>query len=387
MTKMAYGWRELSEPAKYRLYAQVTLLAAIASVAVFAGITAAGAPWASATVAISGLASLAALLSRADLFAGSTPALRRWGLPVGAVALAVVWASCAIAGELTTDTSGVVAVRATGFAATLFAAQSIIPFIRYRWWVLLGMSVATGAVFGATTGKVVQLMALTGLISGVLFSSTLLTRWGLRIVEELERAKTVEARLQVAEERLRFARDLHDVVGRSFSAIAVKSELASTLVNAGAHDRARSEMDEVKTVAVESMNRMRALVRGYRDINLDGEVAGARSLLAAAGCLLDIEGDPSNVPARFHEVSAWVVREGTTNIVKHSTATSATMTLGKAGMSLRNNGVLASAQTPRDQAQQTGLRGLTERLTSVDAGLDTTSNRNEFLLEVHWGTT
>ncbi|MDI9930768.1 histidine kinase [Rhodococcus sp. IEGM 1354] len=386
MTKTVSGWRELSEPAKYRLYAQVTLLAAIASVTVFAGITVAGALWASATVAISGLASLAALLSRADLFAGSTPALRRWGLPVGAVALAVVWASCAIAAELTTDTSGVVAVRATGFAAALFAAQSIVPFVRHRWWVLLGMSVATGAVLGATTGKVVQLMALTGLISGVLLSSTLLTRWGLQIVEELERAKTVEARLQVAEERLRFARDLHDVVGRSFSAIAVKSELAATLAKVGAHDRARIEMDEVKTVAVESMNQMRALVRGYRDINLDGEVAGARSLLAAAGCRLAIEGDPSNVPTRFHEVSAWVVREGTTNIVKHSTATCATMTLGKAGMSLRNNGVLTSSHASRDQAQQTGLRGLAERLTSVDAGLDTTSNRDGFLLEVYWDT-
>ena len=73
---MASRWRELSEPAKYRLYAQVTLLAAIASVTVFAGITAAGAPWASATVVMSGLASFAALLSRADLFAGSNPALR-----------------------------------------------------------------------------------------------------------------------------------------------------------------------------------------------------------------------------------------------------------------------------------------------------------------------
>jgi two-component system sensor histidine kinase DesK len=89
----------------------------------------------------------------------------------------------------------------------------------------------------------------------------LLTVWGLHIMDDVEHTKDVEAELQIAEERLRFGRDLHDVVGRSFSAIAVKSELAATLARAGATDRAEAEMNEVKAIAVESMEEMRTRVR------------------------------------------------------------------------------------------------------------------------------
>jgi len=201
---------------------------------------------------------------------------------------------------------------------------------------------------------------------------------GLRIVDDLEAAKDVGAELRLAEERLRFARDLHDVVGRGFSAIAVKSELAATLLRSGAADRAGTEITEVKALAVESMKEMRQLVRGYRDIDLAGEVAGARSLLSATGCTLLVEGDLDKVPARLHEVAAWVVREGTTNVVKHSSATSATLAFGAVGMSLRNDGVTGATK------ERSGLRGLAERLAAYGAGLETATSDGQFVLDVRW---
>ncbi|MET0447345.1 MAG: histidine kinase, partial [Aeromicrobium sp.] len=209
---------------------------------------------------------------------------------------------------------------------------------------------------------------------------THLTLWGLRMVDDIERTKDVEAELQLAEERLRFARDLHDVVGRSFSAIAVKSELAATLSRTGDADRATAEMNEVKAIAVESMEEMRTLVRGYRDIDLEGEVAGARSLLSATGCRLVVEGDPAKVPSHLHEVAAWVVREGTTNIVRHSSATTATLSLGAAGMVLRNDGARGETN------ERSGLLGLAERLAAHGATLDTTASGDEFTLEITWVT-
>ncbi|MFH5210075.1 sensor histidine kinase [Antrihabitans sp. NCIMB 15449] len=387
--RVATWWREQSGPAKFRLYAQLTLPVAIAAVVVLASIVTAAVPLASAGIVVSGIAAILAVQAQPDLAAWSTPALRRWALPVGTSILIAVWLACVAANYLGTDDLGTNdsegdAIRSTGLITALLLAQSVVPFLRYRWWIVVGIAIATGAALGSSLPGGVRLAALTAAIAAVIVASTLLTRWGLQIVEDLDRAKTIEAQLQVAEERLRFARDLHDVVGRGFSAIAVKSELAATLSRSGAADRAATEMEDVRHLAVESMNRMRDLVRGYRDINLEGEVAGARSLLAAAGCQLTIEGDPTRIPAQFHEVTAWVVREGTTNIVKHSAATTATMTFGDAGMSLRNNGVSDKSRSARDPAQQSGLRGLAERLTTVGAVLDTTATGDHFALEIRW---
>ncbi len=384
MMRLTSWWRELSGSARFRLYSQLTLQGVIV---VMVAATAAGiahVPWAAAGIVISGVASLVAVQAQPDLSVADNSAIRRWALPAGVSVLVVVWLASAVSADLATDGLDVDALRTTGIITTLLGALSVLPFVRHRWWIVVAVSIASGAAFGSSPAAMARLAAVIALISVALVVSTLLTLWGLHVVDELERAKAVEARLQVAEERLRFARDLHDVVGRGFSAIAVKSELAATLSRAGAAERAATEMDEVKALAVESMDQMRELVRGYRDINLDGEVAGARSLLAAAGCALTIEGDPAKVPGQFHEVAAWVVREGTTNIVKHSSATSATITLGDAGISLRNNGVPGQTRIPRDPLQQTGLRGLAERLTHVGAILEPTASGDSFLLEVHW---
>ncbi|WP_415847290.1 sensor histidine kinase, partial [Tsukamurella strandjordii] len=151
------------------------------------------------------------------------------------------------------------------------------------------------------------------------------------------------------------------------------------LVRAGAADRAATEMDEVKSLAVTSMEEMRSLVRGYRDVDLAGEVAGARSLLAAAGCRLTVTGSPDDVPTRFHETAAWVVREGTTNIVKHSTASAAELTLRADGLELRNDG---APDAP--SGAPSGLAGLAERVHTVGAQLRTTGEAGDFVLAVTW---
>ena len=384
MTRLTSWWRELSAPAKFRLYSQLTLQGVVVVVAIVAAIGVSDVGWLSAAVVVSGLAALAAVQAQPELAAWTDLRTRRWAVPVATTTLAAVAVACGVAANLTDDESTVDAARTAGSFAVLLAGLAVVPFLRHRWWIVLVVGLASGVGFGGSVTGGLRVAAATGVLAALLVATTLLTLWGLRVVDELDRAKNVEARLQVAEERLRFSRDLHDVVGRGFSAVAVKSELAATLVRAGATDRAATEMDEVKALAVNSMDQMRELVRGYRDINLDGEVAGARSLLAAAGCDLVVEGDPARVPVRLHEVAAWVVREGTTNIVKHSSATSATIALGAAGMSLRNNGAEIDAREPQDEGQQSGLRGLSERLAPHGATLTTTVTDSDFGLEIRW---
>ena len=256
--------------------------------------------------------------------------------------------------------------------------MSVLTFTTHRWWWLVGLGVVTGAVFGTGVWQRVVFAAITIGVGVFVLGSMVVTLATVRIVDDLERARSLEGRLRVADERLRFARDLHDVVGRGFSAVAVKSELAATLVRAGSADRAAAEMDEVRTLAVESMEQMRQLVRGYRDIDLASEVAGARSLLSAVGCTLSVEGDPTRLPVRFHEVAAWVTREGTTNIVRHTRASWAVLAFGSSGMSLRNDGVQG---TPHERS---GLRGLAERAAHAGATLRTEATEEEFVLEIVW---
>lgn len=380
MSRWTSWWHALPASAKFRLYTGATFQVALVTVIVVMAITVRS-PWAATGVVLGGIAAVLAVEARADFAVTTRLASRRWVQVVAVTTLAGVWIACAVAAGLSGDATTDARARLTGIYVVLLIVFSVVSLIEYTWWILLALALATGLAFGTSPATVLGGALLTFVAGALVVATTLLTLWGMRMVDELDHAKVVEAELQVAEERLRFARDLHDVVGRGFSAIAVKSELATALSRSGDSARAAAEMDEVRSLAVESMGQMRELVRGYRGIDLTSEVAGARSLLAAVDCRLAVEGDPAAVPGRFHEVAAWVVREGTTNIVEHSAATSATLALGAAGMSLHNN---RPRGTP---GQQSGLRGLAERLAAVGASLDVLSSPDRFGLEIRWEKT
>lgn len=376
---MSSWWREMSGQAKFRLYTKVLLQIGVVG-AVVAIAVSGGGSWLAAGVVVAGLATLVALEAQPEVVTRQRPVFRRRALPAATVVLAGVWVAFAVAVHRAATDGAADEARTAGVFVLMLAMLSIISFTPLRWWLVVAASVATGFAFEASSGSPLLLMAKILAISVFVVGATLVTLWGLRIVDDLERNKDLAAELQLAEERLRFGRDLHDVVGRSFSVIAVKSELAATLSRTGDFERAGREMREVKAIAVESMEEMRTLVRGYRDIDLAGEVAGARSLLSSTGCRLAVQGDPAKVPHHLHEVAAWVVREGVTNVVRHSCATTATLTLGTAGMSLRNNGVT------RAEGERSGLLGLAERLSARGATLDTVCEADEFTLEIHWET-
>lgn len=377
MSRWTARWRALPAGAKFRLYTGITFQSALVMVVVAMAVTVRS-PWAAAGIVLAGMAAVFAAEARAEFAITSRWPARGRALPAAAATLAGVWVAAAVVARTAAGESAVVPARMVGVYVAILAVFSIVSLLRHRWWILLALSTLTGLVFGSSPATALAGAVVTFVAGAFVIATVWLTMWGLRVVDEVEHAKVVEAELQVAQERLRFARDLHDVVGRGFSAIAVKSELAGVLSRSGDTDRAAREMDQVKTLAVESMGQMRELVRGYRGIDLLGEVAGARSLLAAVGCELGVEGDPAAVPERFHEVAAWVVREGTTNIVEHSTATSAALAFGGAGMSLRND---RPRGTP---GPHSGLRGLAERLAAVGAHLAVTATINEFVLEIRW---
>jgi two-component system, NarL family, sensor histidine kinase DesK len=137
----------------------------------------------------------------------------------------------------------------------------------------------------------------------------------------LRRTRAELARAAVAEERLRIARDLHDLLGHSLSLITLKAELAGRVIGADP-DRAAREIAELEKVARTSLSDVREAVAGFRQPDLAGELAAARQLLDAAGIASDISSaGAGDLPQDVDAALAWAVREGATNVVRHSKAT------------------------------------------------------------------
>ncbi len=199
--------------------------------------------------------------------------------------------------------------------------------------------------------------------------------WFLAVMWEVEAARGTQARLAVAEERLRFSRDMHDVLGRNLAVIALKSELATQLSRRGSA-AALDEMDEVQRIARESQRELREVVRGYREADLHTELAGARGVLAAAGIECRItDSVGAELPSAVQSALAWVVREGTTNVLRHAEASRCAVRLRVveqvAVLLMENDGVRrASGSGPAAGAGGgSGLAGLRERLAGLGGTL------------------
>ncbi|WP_330305673.1 MULTISPECIES: sensor histidine kinase [unclassified Streptomyces] len=208
--------------------------------------------------------------------------------------------------------------------------------------------------------------------AGFLAFTSVFSVWLLNAVYELDAARETRARLAVAEERLRFGRDLHDVMGRNLAVIALKSELAVQLARRG-RPEAVDQMTEVQRIARESQREVREVVRGYREADLGTELAGAQSVLTAAGIDCEVGGSATGLPAQVQSALGWVVREATTNALRHGDAGRCAVSLrvaeGRVTLSVENDGVPDAESGTAEPVKGSGLAGLRERLSEVDGVL------------------
>ena len=222
----------------------------------------------------------------------------------------------------------------------------------------LGIAV-TGAVLGASRD------ALAATVLTVVSIGVLMTAFGrvARANRELKATREELARLAVTEERLRIARDLHDLLGHSLSVISLKSELARRLVERDP-DQAVAEIDDIQAVTREALADVRRTVQGYRRPSLAEELDGARSALAAAGIDCELRDGHVELPEDIEAVLAWAVREGATNVIRHSGAQHCAIRVDAAGdraeLEIDDDG-----DAPPEGAPGTGLRGLRERAHRV----------------------
>ncbi len=183
-------------------------------------------------------------------------------------------------------------------------------------------------------------------------------------LRELHIARNELARHAVMEERLRLARDLHDLLGHTLSLIVLKSELAGRLIDKDP-GQATQEIHEVEHAARQALREVREAVAGYRQPSLITELDGARQMLEAAGIQCAIENNSEALPSSIDAVLAWTVREGVTNVIRHSRARRCTIqvngTEGSASVEVINDGYREWEHNSLTM-KSTGLSGLTERV-------------------------
>lgn len=163
-------------------------------------------------------------------------------------------------------------------------------------------------------------------------------------------------------ERERIARDLHDVLGHTLSAIVLKSELASRLSDADPQ-RAVREIQDVEKIAREALTQVRATVQGYRALGLNNELDRARELLECAGVKVKSNCEVPQLPPAVETVLSLSVREAALNVVRHSGATECSITLvqnaGTCLLEVADNGKGAT------QLEGSGLTGMRERVAAL----------------------
>ncbi|MBT2422277.1 sensor histidine kinase [Streptomyces sp. ISL-22] len=382
MRKAGGWWRRKSTPAKFETYvrwsfhslAAVEVLLVGPSVVAGVGVELGG--WVFLTVCVH--AALCCLtISRALSWVRGRreqPIGLLWTL--GAVSAAVATAALAVTqygpgGERVDSAAGGI------FSVVLIYGVGVLVIgVRSRRRVIATVgSFALGAALMALALGVPAPVAVVGALGvlvggGVVAASSVFSVWLVNAVYELDDARDTRARLAVAEERLRFGRDLHDVMGRNLAVIALKSELAVQLARRG-RPEAVEQMIEVQRIAQESQREVRDVVRGYREADLGVELAGAQGVLRAAGidCEVTAE-DAAGLAAEVQSALAWVVREATTNVLRHGDAGRCGVAVrvleGRVVLTVENDG---AAGAPHGGGGS-GLAGLRERLAAVDGTLE-----------------
>jgi len=250
------------------------------------------------------------------------------------------------------------ATCSAGWLPTREAALTIAALVAL---VVIGVSIHAG--FAAAISPA-AFVAIPGFV-------VIATVRSMTISQALRAAREqMAASMAVAEERLRIARDLHDLLGHSLSLIALKSELAGRLA-LQSPERAASEIRDIENAARTALAEVREAIADYRQSTLASELAGARELLEAAGIAYrydSVDGARLDLPAPVEAALAWTVREGVTNVIRHSHASHCVIRLTRSptevAVEVEDDGIGAGSENAAG-ATGSGLRGLAQRVVAI----------------------
>jgi two-component system, NarL family, sensor histidine kinase DesK len=237
--------------------------------------------------------------------------------------------------------------RSAPLVAAMAVAALWIPVAVGSWHVTLAKS------FADVTPVAIPVVAIV----------TAVTIQVIHANQALAETRAELARLAAENERIRIARDLHDLLGHSLTTITVKAGLARKLGPADP-DAAVTQITEVEELCRRVLADVRAAVSGYREVTLASELARGRELLRASGITADLPAATEVADPAHQELFGWAVREGLTNVIRHSRARSVTVRVSASSVEIIDDGQ-GSAADPGN-----GLNGLRERAAAAGGGVD-----------------
>jgi two-component system, NarL family, sensor histidine kinase DesK len=255
---------------------------------------------------------------------------------------------------------------AVAFYVSAALATSVPPFTRWRW---NGLGVALALLPVAVCDDAEALVGVA-VMAAIAIAVVRGNSCAFGLYLEIDQARRDTAELAVMRERYRFAADLHDIQGQALHVSRLKLQLADKLLDRDP-ELARTHVREAEQLIAETIAETRGLAYGERSVTLAGELANSQSLVLAAGIELEVRGKaPIGHP--LDELFALVVRETTTNLLRHAQAGHVIVDLGPDSVRIVNDGV-----TEKTQALS-GLARLGDRFAAVGGTLETRRDGTRF---------
>ena len=277
-------------------------------------------------------------------------------------------------------------VGANRWATWAWLGASIIgtaPLLGHRRAAVLATAAALAAAAGVawwTGGSVAAYLLIAGGVGAMIAAVNWLQVWFWDLLVQARQGQAAQARLAATEERLRFARDVHDLLGHNLSIIALKAELAARLAPVDA-ERAGQEAAEVQRLAAAALTDVREAVRGYRAVDLPEQLTATEHVLRSCGIRCTIVPPGGELPAEVATQLAAVLREASTNVLRHSRASWCRIDIGRDGHQVRITVTNDGAAGTGPDRNSYGLRGLAERLTAAGGAIRTRNEDGVFTLE------
>ncbi|GIH24186.1 two-component sensor histidine kinase [Acrocarpospora phusangensis] len=307
---------------------------------------------------------------------GNQPAWLSWAA-LAAAAVLYLWAvrlafadrgravRLALPALITVAVAGGVAFQGAWSFVLTMAAIATGTAVRGALGMILLLALAAVGVFTqAGLGPLAMIFSGWGVFVAGLIPWIIVQLWDT--IHELTETRRELARVAVSEERLRFSRDLHDLLGHTLSVIVVKAEAVRRLIPGDGETAARQAAD-IEQIGRLALAEVRAAVTGYRGRGLEAELAAARDVLADAGIGVLVQAPSVPLPPETDALLGWAVREGVTNVVRHSAARSCRITLRQAGeLELE---IVDDGKGAREPVEGNGLGGLRERVEAAGGRL------------------
>lgn len=249
----------------------------------------------------------------------------------------------------------------------MFQAMTHVLLLPWRW---------AGPTMIAMSLMVFVIALVLGIyVAAGLAGMGMLMSWGIGygirqqvLQEELDAAEERNAVLAVAAERERIGRDLHDLVGHSLTSLTISAQLARRLLETDP-DAARDQLEHIEGTVRQALSDVRATASGMQHVRAATEIASARTVLATVGIQAEVPTALPPLPDDRAELFGYVIREGVTNMVRHSRATRATITIDEESVTVSDDGDGIPADTARS-----GLTGLEARVAIGGGHLEIASD-------------